>query len=110
MRVFVNDRAVDMLPGMKIRHALISAGFLRRISIGERVYDEWGNELGLDGTLSEGMRITRGGTSCRTYPCLHQLLRSDRRSSVSIIYIRNNERIVITSVRKGCFCRLSIIL
>lgn len=57
MKVFVNGKPVDLLPGMKVRHALVSSGLLRMISIGERVYDEWGNELGLDGALTEGMRI-----------------------------------------------------
>lgn len=57
MKVFVNGKPVDLLPGMKVRHALVSSGLLRMISIVERVYDEWGNELGLDGALTEGMRI-----------------------------------------------------
>lgn len=57
MKVFVNGTPVDLLPGMKVRHALVSSGLLRMISIGGRVYDEWGNELGLDGALTEGMRI-----------------------------------------------------
>ncbi len=56
MRVFVNDKAVDILPGMTVRHALISAGLLHEIGP-KKVYDEWGNEIGLDGALSEGARI-----------------------------------------------------
>jgi hypothetical protein len=57
MRVFVNEKAVDVLPGMTVRHALISAGLLGEIGP-KKVYDEWGNEIGLDGALSEGMKIT----------------------------------------------------
>ncbi len=56
MRIFVNDKAVDILPGMTVRHALISAGLLDQIGP-KKVYDEWGNEIGLDGALSEGARI-----------------------------------------------------
>ena len=56
MKVFVNHKAVDILPGMTVRHALISAGLLDQIGP-KKVYDEWGNEIGLDGALSEGMKI-----------------------------------------------------
>jgi hypothetical protein len=55
--VYVNDRPVDLLPGMTVRHALIGAGCLADIRGNKRVYDQWGNVLGLDGALSEGMRI-----------------------------------------------------
>jgi hypothetical protein len=57
MRVYVNNKPVDLLPGMTVRHALIAAGRLAEIASGKRAYDEWGNEIGLDGALSEGMRI-----------------------------------------------------
>jgi len=57
MRIYVNDRAVDVLPGMTVRHALISAGQLGEIGR-KKVYDEWGNEIGLDGALREGMKIS----------------------------------------------------
>ncbi len=57
MRVYVNDKAVDLLPGMKVRHALSGAGLLRELAEGKRAYDEWGNEVGLDGALIEGERI-----------------------------------------------------
>lgn len=56
MRVFVNDKGVDILPGMTVRHALISAGLLEEIGR-KKVYDEWGNEIGLDGALPEGAKI-----------------------------------------------------
>ena len=56
MRVYVNDKAVEVLPGMTVRHALISAGLLPEIGR-KKVCDEWGNEIGLDGALSEGMKI-----------------------------------------------------
>lgn len=57
MRVFVNDLAVDLLPGMSVRHALMSSGLLGEVSPARRIYDEWGNELGLDGELKDGMKI-----------------------------------------------------
>lgn len=57
MRVYVNDILIDILPGMTVKHALISAGLLKEIESGKKVYDEWGNEIGLDGALSEGMKI-----------------------------------------------------
>ena len=41
---------------MTVRHALISAGLLQEIG-SKKVYDEWGNEVGLDGALAEGNRI-----------------------------------------------------
>ncbi len=57
MRVFINQKAVDLLPGMTVRHALLSLGLFDPIETSKKVYDEWGNELGLDGALSEGMKI-----------------------------------------------------
>ena len=57
MTVCVNDRKVNILPGMTVRHALISAGLLEDVVTSKRVYDEWGNELGLDGALTDGARI-----------------------------------------------------
>ena len=57
MRVFVNHIPVDILPGMKVKHALISSGLLRDVGDSKKVYDEWGNEVGLDGALTEGMKI-----------------------------------------------------
>jgi hypothetical protein len=57
MRVYVNDKAVDLFQGMKVRHALTGAGLLVELGKGKQVYDEWGNEVGLDGALSEGTRI-----------------------------------------------------
>lgn len=57
MKVYVNDISVDVLPGMAVKHILIHAGLLKEIEGLKKVYDEWGNELGLDGGLSEGMKI-----------------------------------------------------
>jgi len=57
MKVFVNDKTIEVLPGMMVRHALISTGLLKEIGDSKKVYDEWGNELGLDGALSEGIKI-----------------------------------------------------
>jgi hypothetical protein len=48
---------VDLLSGMTVKHALISAGLLKAIQAGQKTYDEWGNEVGMDGALTEGMRV-----------------------------------------------------
>ncbi len=57
MLVYVNDKPVDILPGMKVKHALIAAGVLKEMKPGKKVFDEWGNEVGLDGALAQGMKI-----------------------------------------------------
>lgn len=57
MRVYINDCAVELFPGMQVKHALIRAGEMAKITHGLRAYDAWGHELGLDGALVEGMKI-----------------------------------------------------
>ena len=57
MKDYVNDIPVDVLAGMTVRHALIGAGLLGEIGQ-KKAYDEWDNEIGLDGALREGMRIS----------------------------------------------------
>jgi hypothetical protein len=57
MRVFVNQKPVDLAPGMKVKHALISAGQMAAIAAGLKAYDAWGHEVGLDGALADGMKI-----------------------------------------------------
>lgn len=57
MKVFVNDREIHLAPGMTVRHALIGAGLIRDVEGGKKVFDERGNETGLDGALSENARI-----------------------------------------------------
>jgi hypothetical protein len=57
MEVYVNDRQVHLFPGMTVKHALTQEGLLKKLECGKKVYDEWGNELGLDGALSEGAKI-----------------------------------------------------
>ena len=63
MKVYVNDLEISLLAGMKVRHALTSAGLLAEVERGAKVLDEWGNEIGLDGSLAEGARIFVGGVS-----------------------------------------------
>jgi hypothetical protein len=58
MRVYVNHRPVELLPGMTVKHALIQAGLLEEVAGGRKPYDEFGNEVGLDGAVSDGMKIT----------------------------------------------------
>ncbi len=57
MKVYVNGIPVDVLRGMKVKHALLKAGLLKEVEDSKKVYDEWGNEVGLDGALSEGVKI-----------------------------------------------------
>lgn len=57
MRLFVNNREVDLMPGMKVIHALIGAGLDGELKKGKKVYDEWGNEVGLDGELAGGIKL-----------------------------------------------------
>jgi hypothetical protein len=57
MKIYVNDRPIDLLSGMTIKHALVRADLLKEVEASKKVYDEWGNEVGLDGALSEGMKI-----------------------------------------------------
>ena len=57
MRVYVNNRAFHILPGMTVKHILITAGLLKEIEQGKRIVDAWNNEIGIDGELTEGERI-----------------------------------------------------
>jgi hypothetical protein len=57
MRVYVDEKSVDLVPGMQVKHALIGAERMAEIAAGLKVYDEWGHELGLDGALAEGMKM-----------------------------------------------------
>jgi len=57
MRIYVNQKPVDLVPGMQVRHALIQAGLMAAVAAGLKVYDEWGHELGLDGGLTSGLKI-----------------------------------------------------
>ncbi|MHB8137638.1 MAG: hypothetical protein ACYDGO_04535 [Smithellaceae bacterium] len=57
MKVYVNDREFNLVPGMTIKHALIDAGLIDLIKQGKKIYDEMGNEIGLGGALTEGAKI-----------------------------------------------------
>jgi hypothetical protein len=58
MRIWLNEKPLTLAPGMKVREALIQAGLFQEIEQGGKVYDDWGNEVGLDGSLQEGNRYT----------------------------------------------------
>lgn len=58
MKIYLNEIELELLPGMTVRHALIHAGLLKEVVKGKKVFDQWGNELGLDGALCEGMIIS----------------------------------------------------
>jgi hypothetical protein len=53
----MNDQPVTLVPGMTVRHALIQLDLLKSVEAGRRVFDEWGNEVGLDGTVEDGQRF-----------------------------------------------------
>jgi hypothetical protein len=57
MRVYVNDKSVELFPGMQVKHALIRAGKMTKTTYSLKAFDAWGHELGLDGALLEGMKI-----------------------------------------------------
>ena len=57
MEVYVNDKPVQLPAGTTVKHALIHDRLLKELERGKKVYDQWENELGLDGALSEGARI-----------------------------------------------------
>ncbi len=61
MTVYVNDKPVEIFVGMTVKHALISAGLLNKTGESTTVFDEWGNEIGLDGALTKGSKIYVGG-------------------------------------------------
>ena len=56
MRIWLNDQPIILVPGMKVRQALIQADLIQEIEKGARVFDEWGNEVGLDGALEDESR------------------------------------------------------
>lgn len=62
MLVHVNGKPVHLSPGMTVRHALLHEGLLEEVLRNRRkVRDEWGNEVGLDGALSDGMKLSTPG-------------------------------------------------
>lgn len=58
MRVWLNDKPLTLVTGMKIRDAVNQAGLLDEIEKGSKVFDEWGNEVGLDGAVENGGHYT----------------------------------------------------
>ena len=58
MRIWLNDIRLTLIPGMTVRQALIQADLIPEIEKGAKVFDEWGNEVGLDGALENGSRFT----------------------------------------------------
>jgi hypothetical protein len=56
MRIWLNEQPLHLATGMKIRDALIQADLLHEIEKGSKVFDEWGNEVGLDGALQDECR------------------------------------------------------
>lgn len=57
MIVYLNNREVEIIPGMKVKHVLINAGILKKGIYIKSIKDQWGNEVGIDGELSEGDKI-----------------------------------------------------
>jgi hypothetical protein len=57
LKVFVNDSEIPLTPGMTVTQALLGADLMKEIADGKKAYDEWGNELGLSGELTDGVKI-----------------------------------------------------
>jgi len=57
MKVYVCNQPVFISEGMTVRHALLAAGCREEL---EKllVRDEWGNEVGLDGALYDGQKLS----------------------------------------------------
>ncbi|MBT9129837.1 MAG: hypothetical protein DDT40_00445 [candidate division WS2 bacterium] len=58
--VFVDDRELPLYRGMEVKHALIAydMNIYQEAMEGKlKVVDEWGNEVGLSGAISEGNRF-----------------------------------------------------
>ncbi|MGB5217769.1 MAG: hypothetical protein WBN66_05680 [Smithella sp.] len=64
MRIWLNEQPLNLATGMKIRDALIQADLLHEIEKGGKVFDEWGNEVGLDGALQNECHYTLK-TNCK---------------------------------------------
>jgi hypothetical protein len=62
MRIWLNNQPIDLIAGMTVRQALIQADLLPEIEKGAKVFDEWENEIGLDGALTEGNRLNLKST------------------------------------------------
>jgi hypothetical protein len=62
MRIWLNDQPIDLISGMTVRQALVQLELLPEIEIGAKVFDEWGNEIGLDGALADGDRLNLKST------------------------------------------------
>jgi hypothetical protein len=57
LRIYLNGRPLELLPGMRVHHALIRGGLLREIYSGKKVFDAWGNEVDPDGALEDDMKL-----------------------------------------------------
>jgi len=57
MKIYINNQEIDLIPGMTVRHALITAELIDLVKEGKKVYDEMENEIGLGGALTEGAKI-----------------------------------------------------
>ena len=54
MRVFIDGEPIALAPGATVRHAILAFNRGSGREEEPRVFDPWGNEVGLDGELSEG--------------------------------------------------------
>ncbi len=58
--VFVEDCEVPLFRGMEVKHALIAYNmniYQEALEGKLKVVDEWGNEVGLSGAISDGNRF-----------------------------------------------------
>lgn len=57
MHILVNEREITLVKGMTVRHALTAFAGESADSCSWLVRDQWGNPIGLDGTLRDGDAI-----------------------------------------------------
>jgi len=57
VKIYIDHSPVFVLEGMTVHHALLAAGCRGKL---EKlvVRDQWGNEVGLDGALHDGQKLS----------------------------------------------------
>jgi len=55
VHVIVDDKTVELLPGMTVRHALLAC--YGTVDDCLRVTDRWGNQIGLSGAVTDGTQL-----------------------------------------------------
>ena len=67
MRLTVDGKPIELMPGMTVRHALYAC--YGSADEERQVTDQWGNQVGLEGAVADGMQLH---TNCQPSPCLQE--------------------------------------